>query len=173
MARVRRRRKGGGEATRSARGRRRVYPRALSHRDRFNEKNPRGPAQKSDPGETRVLPPEYSACVLFAARGLLRHPRVSFFLLSVCSQVFITPPPWPPPPPLPSVLRYAVIGIACSASSLTASFDPLNLAGDRPTVSLSRESSREKPDVPELREGGLSPSPELFQTFLSFPHAVS
>jgi len=67
--------------------------------------------------------------------------------------------------------RYSDIGIACcSASSLSVSFDPLNLAGGRPAISRKLVKSR---TYRVKEKGGLSSFPELLQTFLSFPHCLA
>lgn len=63
---------------------------------------------------------------------------------------------------------YSDIGIACTASSLSASFDPLNLAGGRPAVSRKLVKSRTY-RVKERREDPFRAFP---QTFLSFPHCL-
>lgn len=115
------------------------------HRDRFNEKNVRSRPEIDSRGEVAYIPGSSSLFVCFVfARATLRRPRSRSLSSSSSSSSF-----FPPPPPLivflhfTTALRYSDIGIACySASSLSASFDPLNLAGGRPAISRKLVKSR-------------------------------
>lgn len=131
---------------RSARGRR-VYPRVTAI-DLMRKML--GAAQKSTPGKVAYIPgfsPSLFVCFVFArafvvlVRGRCRRRR--------CRRCRL-PLSFPPPSSLivflhftTAALRYSDIGIACySASSLSASFDPLNLAGGRPAISRKLVKSR-------------------------------
>ena len=131
-----------------------------------------GAAQKSTPRGGSLYPPiaplsssvsssrEPSFVVLVRGRCRRRRLPLTFppLLLLIVFLHFTTA----------TVLRYSDIGIACySASSLSASFDPLNLAGGRPAISRKLVKSRTY-WVKERR----TLLHELFQTFLSFPHCL-